>query len=95
MKNRTRRILTRTCATVLGAVMALASPLSALPNVQAAESQNNYGLINNMQDASILHCWNWSYNTIRENLPLIAQSGYSAVQTSRQNSQRIMLTRVS
>lgn len=82
MKNRTRRILTRTCATVLGAVMALASPLSALPNVQAAESQNNYGLINNMQDASILHCWNWSYNTIRENLPLIAQSGYSAVQTS-------------
>lgn len=82
MKNRTRRVLTRTCASILGAVMALTSPLGELPSVKAAGSQTNYELIDNMQDASILHCWNWSYDTIRENLKLIAESGYSAVQTS-------------
>ena len=80
MKNQTRRVLTRTCATSLGIVMALASPLSMLPSVQAANTK--YELIDNMQDASILHCWNWSYETIEKNLELIARCGYSAIQTS-------------
>ena len=80
MKNQTRRVLTRTCATSLGIIMALASPLSMLPSVQAAN--NKYELIDNMQDASILHCWNWSYETIEENLESIAKCGYSAIQTS-------------
>ncbi len=30
----------------------------------------------------ILHCWNWSYDTIREKLPDIKAAGYTAVQTS-------------
>lgn len=80
MKNQTRRVLTRTCATSLGIVMALVSPLSMLPSVQAANTK--YELIDNMQDASILHCWNWSYETIEKNLELIARCGYSAIQTS-------------
>ncbi|SEQ14313.1 alpha-amylase [Lachnospiraceae bacterium RM5] len=42
----------------------------------------DYGLIDNMQDATILHCYNWSYKTIEENMQLIAESGYSAIQTS-------------
>lgn len=33
-------------------------------------------------DETILHAWCWSFNTIRENLPDIAQAGYSIVQTS-------------
>lgn len=80
MKNQTRRVLRRTCVASLGIVTALASPLSMLQNVQAANTK--YELIDNMQDASILHCWNWSYETIEENLELIAQCGYSAIQTS-------------
>ena len=30
----------------------------------------------------ILHCWNWSYDTIRENLHYIKNAGFTAVQTS-------------
>lgn len=33
-------------------------------------------------DEVILHAWCWSFDTIRENLPDIAQAGYTIVQTS-------------
>ncbi len=36
----------------------------------------------NVQDGVILHAFNWSYNTIKENLPAIVAAGYSTVQTS-------------
>lgn len=41
-----------------------------------------YNLAKNVQDGVILHAWNWSYNTIKENLEEIAISGFSTVQTS-------------
>ncbi len=44
----------------------------------AAESK----LQENVQDGVILHAFNWSYNTIKENLPAIVAAGYSTVQTS-------------
>ena len=34
------------------------------------------------KNAVILHCWNWSYDTIRANLQDIKNAGYTAVQTS-------------
>ncbi len=34
------------------------------------------------QEGVTLHCWNWSYNTIRENLVYIKQAGYTSIQTS-------------
>ena len=34
------------------------------------------------KNAVILHCWNWSYDTIRENLQAIKAAGYTMVQTS-------------
>ena len=39
-------------------------------------------LQSNVQDGVILHAFNWSYNTIKENLPAIAAAGYTTVQTS-------------
>lgn len=33
-------------------------------------------------DGVMLHAFNWSYNTIKENLPAIAAAGYTTVQTS-------------
>lgn len=42
----------------------------------------DYNLAKNISDGVILHAWNWSYNTIKENLENIAESGFSAVQTS-------------
>ena len=35
-----------------------------------------------IQGSAVLHCFNWSYNTIRENLSAIKDAGYTAVQTS-------------
>ena len=35
-----------------------------------------------IQNGTTLHAWNWSFNAIKENLPLIAAQGYTAVQTS-------------
>lgn len=43
---------------------------------------SDYELMGNVQGASILHCWNWSYKTIEEHMELIAQCGYTAIQTS-------------
>ena len=34
------------------------------------------------QDGVILHAFNWSFNTIKENLPSIKEAGYTTVQTS-------------
>ena len=35
-----------------------------------------------IQNGVTLHCWNWSYNNIIENLPRIAAQGYTAIQVS-------------
>lgn len=42
----------------------------------------DYGLVDNVQYGQILHCWNWSFDNIRKNLPLIASQGFTAIQTS-------------
>ncbi len=49
-------------------------------DVEVATSNAN--LQDDVQDGVILHAFNWSYNTIKENLPAIAAAGYSTVQTS-------------
>ena len=41
-----------------------------------------YGLVDNIQQGQILQCWNWSYQNIARNMSLIAQQGFSAIQTS-------------
>ena len=49
---------------------------------RAASSTSQYGLQDNVQDGLILHCWDWSFNNIAEQMETIAKSGYSAIQTS-------------
>ena len=81
----------------LGMSMAVAVsmlPTGSLAETKAAvteeeiivnDTQNNaggYELQNDVQGSNILHCWNWSYATIEAHLPLIAECGYTAVQTS-------------
>lgn len=48
-------------------------------NVSAA---NSYGLPENCQDGTILHCFDWSFNQIKAELPSIAAAGFTSVQTS-------------
>ena len=79
----------------LSAVMALSMVATGVPAgtlVQqptvavAAESGQNAGLADNVQDGAILHCWCWSFNTIRENMADIAAAGFTTVQTSPANA---------
>lgn len=48
-------------------------------NISAA---NSYGLPESCQDGTILHCFDWSFNQIKEELPNIAKAGFTSVQTS-------------
>lgn len=41
---------------------------------------------NSIKNGTILHCWCWSFKTIEENLPQIAQAGFTAIQTSPINT---------
>lgn len=47
-----------------------------------ATASNSYGLPENCQDGTILHCFDWSFNQIKEELPNIAKAGFTSVQTS-------------
>ncbi|SDF66291.1 alpha-amylase [Fontibacillus panacisegetis] len=53
---------------------------AASTTVQAAGEE--YGLPATSRDGVILHAWNWSFDTITNNLPAIAAAGYKTVQTS-------------
>ena len=51
-------------------------------NAATSASGIDYGLVDNIQNGNILHCWNWSYNSIRRNLQKIAEQGFSSIQVS-------------
>lgn len=70
---------------LLSAVLSIALLASAVPAVAtsaAADEAMDYGLADSTAEGVILHAFNWSYDTIKENLPAIAQAGYTSVQTS-------------
>ncbi len=50
--------------------------------VDAVEIGTDYGLMDNIQDGTILHCFDWTYADIQAELPNIAEAGFTAVQTS-------------
>lgn len=49
-------------------------------------SSHVYGLRDDIEDGTILHCFSWSFNTIYDALEDIALAGYSAIQTSPINA---------
>ena len=65
----------------------LSAFVSGSLGVQAAESSptvsaNKYRLKDNIQDGVILHCFDWTYNDIKAELPKIAKAGFTSIQTS-------------
>ncbi|MBQ1638110.1 MAG: alpha-amylase [Ruminococcus sp.] len=87
-----KKSFTRKFSLVLAGVMAFGSAAFAA-TAQAAPAEQastgaSYGLPEKIEDGAILHCWTWSFNTIKENLPQIAQAGFKAVQTSPVNKVR-------
>ena len=72
--------MTRKPIVILLAVCLLASVI--MPGIPVtAETHETYAQ-ETVQGAVILHCFNWSYNSIKAALPDIAAAGYTAVQTS-------------
>ena len=71
---------------LLAVIMIQASLCAAHVSFHAAESDDTVGQSQFAQDsirgAAVLHCFNWTYNEIKANLPDIAKAGYTAVQTS-------------
>lgn len=59
--------------------MALAAVLLTLLGTRAA---NPYGLPDQIQQGNILHCFDWTFAQIQEELPNIAKAGFVAVQVS-------------
>ena len=45
-------------------------------------ASSDYGLVDNIQDGAILHCFDWKYSDIKAELANIAEAGFSSVQTS-------------
>ena len=64
-------------ANVIGSVTG--NQVAALSEVSAA---TDYGLVDNIQDGTILHCFDWKYTDIKAELPNIAAAGFTSVQTS-------------
>ena len=48
----------------------------------SAETTQEISVQETVQGSAILHCFCWSYNTIKANLKAIAEAGYTAIQTS-------------
>ncbi len=68
----------------LSASLAAAMVMTAFTcaGASTASAAGDYGLPEKTADGVMLHAFDWSYNTIRENLPDIAAAGYTTVQTS-------------
>ena len=75
-------------ASLVVASALLTSSFAAITSVNAAEVDSaqtasaDITLRDKVGDGVMLHAFNWSYNTIKENLPAIAAAGYTTVQTS-------------
>ena len=70
-------VFTNIPANMIGTVTG--SNVGALSNVSAA---TDYGLADNIQDGTILHCFDWKYKDIEDELENIAAAGFTSVQTS-------------
>lgn len=55
---------------------------SAAFTSNASEATVYYGLADDIQDGVILHCFDWTYQQIIDELPDIAAAGFTSVQTS-------------
>lgn len=89
MKKRTISLLLALCMVIscfaIGSFTAAAasSTISDIAAVLEATSvAASYGLATKIEDGNILHCFNWTLNDIKNELPNIAAAGFTSVQTS-------------
>ena len=78
------RVSKRAACLSIAAALAVTSfaGMGAVSTLVNAAPSNEYGLVENIQDGVILHCFDWKYTDIIDSLDDIAKAGFSAVQTS-------------
>ncbi len=72
-------------ASLVVAATMITSSTALTVSVSAAQTDAvsiDTGIQSEVKDGVMLHAFNWSYNSIKENLPAIAAAGYTTVQTS-------------
>lgn len=88
-----KNLFKKPLAVVLSALMVISGLIFSVNAVEnkttVSGDKNPYGLTEQMHDGVILHAWCWSFDTIRENLPKIAEAGYTSVQTSPINECKV------
>ena len=87
-KNTTRyRWYGKTVSVMLSAAL-IATSFTGLGSISGSaeavtgSSSVDYGLMDTCQEGTILHCFDWKYTDIIEELPNIAAAGFTSVQTS-------------
>ena len=60
-----------------GSVTTAAAPVASEPT-----SYGSTAALDHLQGSAVLHCFDWSYKSIEQNLDAIKNAGYTAVQTS-------------
>ncbi len=75
----------RKLVSIVAAATVLTSSLAFSISAQAAQVDDSAAVASepniqeNAGDGVILHAFNWSYNSIKQNLPQIAAAGYSSL----------------
>ena len=71
-----------TALILLSGFSAFSVSTAATETSKSDTSANRYGLLDEVENGLILHCFCWNFNTIKNNMSKIAEAGYTAVQTS-------------
>ncbi len=74
---------------VLMVISAVCFSVSAAQTTDSSAGAKDYGLSPTIRDGAILHAWCWNFKTIKEQLPQIAQAGFTSVQTSPINQCKV------
>ena len=67
------------CALIL---VCLTVPMLLVQTVVPASATPTDSAVLSPQDGVTLHCWNWSFKEIEDNMEIIASLGYTSIQTS-------------
>lgn len=62
----------------------------SIKEAETAKGRADYNLANNCQDGAILHAWNWYFRDVTENIEEIAKAGYTSVQVSPIQKEKIV-----
>lgn len=71
--------LVLSASVITGGVFVSTPQVTYAQETTVADSENQ--LAENIQDGVILHCFDWTYQQIIDELPNIAAAGFSSVQT--------------